>query len=223
MPRKDRIEVIIVHCFATQPDWFSGKTNAEKMAEVTAWHVRDRGWLAIGYAAGIFRDGEVLAGRDLDSDGDTFEEIGAHVKGQNSRSVGIALEGGHGTRANGLFYDNFTREQDIALRAEIQRIRDYAGWDVPVKGHNEYANKACPGFNVARWFARQAPRTSLTQSTTMRATVGAGLSIVTGAGTAMSQLDPMTQAVLAVSVVVAIACGVWIARERIKRALRGDL
>ena len=95
------ITEIIVHCTATRPEWWAGRHMADKVAEIRRWHVQDRGWKNIGYHYLIDRDGTVAEGRPVD-------QIGAHVQGKNTGTIGIALFGGHGSSENDEFSDNFT-------------------------------------------------------------------------------------------------------------------
>jgi hypothetical protein len=147
------ITEIIIHCSATRPEWMAGKTIYEKVNEIRRWHVEDRKWSDIGYAALIGPFGAIAKGRDLDRDGDVWEEIGAHTRGRNTRSIGICLIGGHGAKADDRFSDHFTPEQDKALRILIADLQDQFPTITKISGHNEYANKACPGFNVAEWLS----------------------------------------------------------------------
>lgn len=153
-----RVDEIIIHCTATRAEWWSTRTVKQKTAEVRKWHVEDRGWSDIGYAALIDRDGKVAMGRDLDNDGDTFDDIGAHTKGHNSRSIGIALFGGHGSRETDKFSDHFTPEQDAALRSMIADLKLRFPTIKKISGHNEYAAKACPGFDVMEWLEGEPPK-----------------------------------------------------------------
>ena len=136
------IDEIIVHCTATRPGWMEGRTTEAKVAEVRRWHREDRGWRDIGYHYLIDRNGYIVAGRALD-------QAGAHTKGRNANSIGVALIGGHGAAATDKFEDHFTPEQDKALRGLIEDLR--RRFDVNVSGHNDYAAKGCPGFNVRLW------------------------------------------------------------------------
>ena len=135
---------IIVHCSATRPEWWQGKSLAAKVNEIRRWHVEDNGWRDIGYHFLIDRDGKVAAGRPM-------SQQGAHTKGHNANSIGVCLFGGFGSNAGDEFEEHFTVEQDTALRNLIQDIQDQFGPRVTVSGHNQYANKACPGFNVPDW------------------------------------------------------------------------
>jgi len=218
-----QIDEIIVHCADTRPEWMAGHSVEAKRDEIRRWHVEDRGWRDIGYAMIIDRDGSVAKGRDLDDDGDTFDDIGAHTKGRNSRSVGICLIGGHGSAATDEFEDHFTPEQAVALRQVIAQIKNYAKKDLPVNGHNQYANKACPGFNAPRWYAgRPSARTSIVESNTMQASaVGSVTAAGTGLG-AVSQLDGQAQTLVIILLGVVLLAFLIIMRERIKKWARGD-
>ena len=101
------IDKIFVHCSATKPDWMRRNSGQERVAEIRRWHVDLNGWRDIGYNALIDRDGTVVEGRPI-------EKTGAHAKGYNKTSVGIALFGGHGGHEDDAFDMHFTPEQDRA-------------------------------------------------------------------------------------------------------------
>jgi len=137
---------IILHCAATRPDWRAGETLAQKVHEIRRWHVVDRGWKDIGYHYVIDRDGEIAQGR-------AETTIGAHTAGHNRGTIGICLLGGFGSSETDQFSDHFTPAQDQAVRDLISDIQSRT-LIKKISGHNEYAAKACPGFNVTRWLAR---------------------------------------------------------------------
>lgn len=146
-----QIDKIIVHCAATRPEWMSGQSVTAKRDEIDRWH-RGNGWAGIGYHFLIDRDGAVAEGRSI-------ARAGAHVKGQNKTSIGICLVGGHGAAKDDEFTDHFTAAQDKALRKLISRLRRDFPSIRSVSGHNQWANKGCPGFYVPIWLdgARTAP------------------------------------------------------------------
>ena len=123
------IDTIIIHCTATRPNWWEGKTSQQKVDEVRRWHVEDRGWSDIGYHYLIDRNGTLVEGRPL-------ERTGAHAKGHNTGSVGISLFGGHGGNVSDQFEDNFTEDQDRALRELIAKLKAEHPI-VKTIGHNE--------------------------------------------------------------------------------------
>lgn len=147
------IDTIVVHCTATRPQWWEGKSAEEKVREVRDWHVSGRGWSDIGYHLLIDRYGTVVKGRPI-------ERAGAHARGHNATSIGIALFGGHGSASTDKFEDHFTPEQDKALRSQIDLLqRDHRGIK-KIIGHNEVAAKACPGFQVGPWLKQRDKETS---------------------------------------------------------------
>ena len=144
MPVIRDIRYGFIHCADTWPHQDVG------IADFTKWHLA-RGWRGVGYNYGIRRSGQVEFGRDLDDDGDIWEEIGAHARGYNSRSLGICLAGGKGSNENDRFEDHFTPEQRIALAALMHGIQG-ALPKIKWLGHNAVAANACPGFQVNRAF-----------------------------------------------------------------------
>lgn len=134
------VREIVVHCSATRPSWLAGKSAKAKAAEIRRWHMQDRGWRDIGYHWVIDRDGTIVAGR-------AENVVGSHVLDRNIGTIGVCLVGGHGSSENDRFEDNFTTEQRRALLGLIADISTRTPVN-RVSGHNEFAPKACPGFNV---------------------------------------------------------------------------
>lgn len=127
-----KITKIIIHCSATP----EGRDYT--VADIDHWH-KQRGWKGIGYHYVIYRDGSVHAGREV-------EQIGAHCTGQNANSIGICYIGGM-TADNKKPKDTRTPAQKAALRDLVERlIAKYPA--ATVHGHREFANKACPSFDV---------------------------------------------------------------------------
>jgi N-acetylmuramoyl-L-alanine amidase len=139
------ISEIIVHCAATRPEWMAGATLAEQVEEIRRWHVQGNGWSDIGYHRVIGRDGTVASGRPMD-------KTGAHTLGHNTGTIGVCLIGGHGANANDAPDQHFTSAQMAALVREIKDLKRRFG-PLKVSGHNQYANKGCPGFYVPKWLA----------------------------------------------------------------------
>ena len=222
------INEIIIHCTATPPNWREGQRTSTKVKEVKRWHTDERKWSDIGYSYLVDRDGTVALGRPVD-------RAGAHVKGRNASSIGIALFGGKGGTATDAFQDNFTEDQEAALAALVADLRERFPTIDTVSGHNQYALKACPCFSVPDWTAgRKAslpsplvasapePRTSATQSGTVRASA---VTVASGAGsavTALSALDSVAQYIVLAFAGVVVLSGVWIMRERLRKWAGGD-
>lgn len=206
------ITEIIVHCTATRPEWWADRLTSNKVAEVRAWHVNGRGWADIGYHFLIDRDGAVAEGRPI-------ERTGAHVKGHNTGTIGISLFGGHGGNKDDAFDDNFTEDQGAALRTLVAHLQAEYGPGLKLSGHHEYANKACPCFDVRSWFARTVPtaRTSPAQSTTLQAAAVQIASGLGAGGTAIGALDGTAQIVAMVFAGVVVLAALWIMRERLAK------
>jgi len=77
---------------------------------------------------------------------------GAHVAGHNKNTIGVSLVGGRGGCSDDKFLDNFTEEQEKALRELIEDLKKDHKTITKVTGHNEYASKACPCFDVDEWY-----------------------------------------------------------------------
>lgn len=126
-----KINKIILHCSATK----EGQKFTVK--DIDAWH-KQRGFKGVGYHYVVLLDGTVEAGRPE-------SEIGAHTLGQNANSIGICYIGG--LDANGKPKDTRTDAQREALIKLVKELKaKYPG--ATAHGHNEFANKACPSFNV---------------------------------------------------------------------------
>lgn len=126
-----RINSIIIHCSATP----EGKDFT--VQDIDRWH-KSRGWQCIGYHYVIYRDGSVHEGRPV-------EQIGAHTAGHNAESIGICYIGG--VDAKGKPKDTRTLQQREALRRLVADLKkQHPG--ATVHGHNEFAAKACPCFDV---------------------------------------------------------------------------
>jgi len=143
------VREIAVHCSATRSDWMAGRPLAEKIAEIRRWHMAaPNNWADIGYHWIIDRDGKVLPGR-------AENVIGAGIAGHNAGVIHVCLLGGHGSAETDRFADHFTPPQHITLGQMIDAISAHTRIE-RVSGHNEYAAKACPGFNVPKWMEGNA-------------------------------------------------------------------
>ena len=96
----------------------------------------------IGYHFVIYRDGSIHVGRSV-------EEVGAHCRGHNLVSIGICYIGG--LSKNGKPKDTRTPQQKAAMKSLIEQLKEeYPG--TTIHGHNEFASKACPCFEVKEEF-----------------------------------------------------------------------
>ena len=135
-----QINEIIIHCSAT-PE--GRETTVE---EIDKWH-RERGFKGIGYHYVIYLDGSIHKGREE-------SRQGAHCVLHNACSIGICYIGGCEKQGNKLVpKDTRTPAQKAAL---IELLKDLAIRypNATVHGHNEFAAKACPCFNVAKEYGQ---------------------------------------------------------------------
>ena len=133
-----KIDKIILHCSANGPNSKIG------VKEIRDYHVKQRGWKDIGYHYVIKRNGVLETGRPI-------EQAGAHCTGYNANSIGICLVGGIDNA--GMPQDNFTPEQFEKL-AQFLRVLRLKYPKATIHGHNEFANKACPVFDVKKFLER---------------------------------------------------------------------
>jgi len=130
------IDEIIVHCAATP----EGKDFT--VADIRAWH-KQRGFVDVGYHYVVYRDGRVLLGRPVG-------QQGAHCAdaGKNRGTIGICYIGGvaadgktaKDTRTSAQRSSLLWLTQQLATKHKVKRVT----------GHNQYAAKACPSFDVAK-------------------------------------------------------------------------
>lgn len=134
------IRRIILHCSATP----EGRPFTAK--DLRAWHTakppKGNGWRDIGYHFVIALDGNIEQGRPLD-------QIGAHTIGYNKESIGIVYIGG--VDRQGKPKDTRTNAQRHALFSLVETLRKLYP-QATVHGHNEFARKACPSFDVRKEF-----------------------------------------------------------------------
>lgn len=118
---------VIVHCADTPDDKeFDSK-------DIRKWHVKDNGWLDIGYHYVILRDGVIESGR-LET------EVGSHCKGNNTGSIGICFIG----------RNSFTVDQFRSFYRLIFHLNQ--SWGITsseVYGHYEFTKKkSCPNIDM---------------------------------------------------------------------------
>jgi N-acetylmuramoyl-L-alanine amidase len=104
-------------------------TGVDTTLEKLRASMQRRGYSDIPYHFVILADGSVHATRPL-------ERMGAHCRGHNADSVGVALMGN-------LDKVPPTEAQVAALARLLAELR--RKWDVPIFGHGELRNTACPG------------------------------------------------------------------------------
>ena len=136
---KRKIKEIIIHCSATETKPGSRPIT---IADIRRWH-KSRGFSEVGYHYYIRLDGTIETGRPL-------KQAGAHCKGHNANSIGICYEGGI---LNGKPCDTRTpiqRARMLELILALLTLFDIKS----IHGHNEFANKACPCYDVSKEYKR---------------------------------------------------------------------
>lgn len=123
------INELIWHCTATP----EGRVTT--VAEIDQWH-KARGWSGIGYHFVVYLDGTVHVGRPV-------ANIGAHVEGHNTGTIGCVYVGG--TDKQGKPKDTRTAAQKTAMLELTKQLVAKYGIK-KISGHYEYAAKACPCF-----------------------------------------------------------------------------
>ncbi|MFC5505172.1 peptidoglycan-binding protein [Bosea massiliensis] len=135
-PRASRwIDEIIIHCTATP------EGRDVSVETIRGWHI-GQGWKDIGYHWVVMLDGSVKPGRPE-------AQVGSHVANHNSGTLGVVYVGG--VAADGKTpKDTRTPAQKAALLAHVRALIARYPTVRKVTGHNQYAAKACPSFDVRR-------------------------------------------------------------------------
>lgn len=139
---------LTIHCTATP----ARKPVTSDM--IRQWHTSPapagRGWKQVGYSDMIHLDGKV---ENLvpynDDDVVQPREITNGVEGQNGLSRHVVYVGGMNTPNNAPM-DTRTPQQRTALQNYVTNIIAHHP-DIKIAGHNQFANKACPSFDVPAW------------------------------------------------------------------------
>lgn len=115
-------------------------TTSGSAAAYAKYHIEARGWPGIGYHFVIDKDGTINLTNYL-------ETVSYHVSGQNTRSIGVCLTG------------NFDVQQPTTpqLNSLVRLIRHLGTrfGQLPIKEHNDFAAKSCPGENVSADYITQ--------------------------------------------------------------------
>ncbi len=144
---KKPITYLLIHCTATP----AGREVS--VDDIRRWHLspppQGRGWQKVGYTDLVHLDGSVerLAENNEDAFVDDWE-ITNGAKGLNSVSRHIVYVGG---------VDKSLKPCDTRTEAQKKTLANYVKDfvqrfpNVKVAGHNQFANKACPSFDVKQW------------------------------------------------------------------------
>ena len=133
-----KINKIIIHCTATP------EGREHDVADIRRWHLK-RGFNDIGYHYMIHIDGTIEEGRPINKQG-------AHCSGENRGSIGLCYVGGMSKDMKKAKDTRTQAQKDSLIKLMHELIYKY-NKDMTIHGHNEYANKACPSFNVQEEYA----------------------------------------------------------------------
>ncbi len=151
---------LIIHCTATPAGRHIDADDIER------WHkspvsMGGRGWDRVGYSDMIYLDGTLVNLTPFNQDNNVDPwEITWGAKGMNSRSRHMVYVGG-------LKYDYETplddddkpgyMAADTRTKQQLHAMEIYVKYmilrhpDIKIAGHNQFAAKACPSFNVPNW------------------------------------------------------------------------
>jgi N-acetylmuramoyl-L-alanine amidase len=128
------INEIVIHCTATP------EGRDVSVDTIRTWHLA-QGWKDIGYHYVVMLDGSVQPGRPED-------QVGSHVKGRNTGTLGIVYVGGV-AKDGKTPKDTRTPQQKAALIETVKALLAKYPTIKKVTGHNDHTNaKACPSFKV---------------------------------------------------------------------------
>lgn len=133
---KTPVKEAILHCAAINTGQFSHMGAFQVFATIDRWH-RERGFRCFGYHGLFMPDGTFYSGRP-------FDQIGAHVIGHNTGTLGFLLIESKKIDQIRDYDAYFTMRQRLAVKAKLAHIPGLQ----KVSGHNDYAAKLCPGFKV---------------------------------------------------------------------------
>jgi len=137
------LKFLIIHCTATE---IGRRVTSD---EIRQWHMgappQGRGWTKVGYSDMIHIDGKLENLTQFDQDDNIdYNEMTWGVAGINSKSRHVVYVGG---LLRGEPSDTRTKEQTEALETYI-RYTILRHPEIQIAGHNQFANKACPCFDV---------------------------------------------------------------------------
>lgn len=127
---KRKLKYLVIHCTATH-------TSATANAILRYWKEK-RGWKNPGYHILFHHDKGYTVMAD-------FDRICNGVSGQNFHSIHLSYIGGIDKNRKAI--DNRSESQKILLEKAIIEIKKLMPHLI-IKGHNDFAAKACPSFDA---------------------------------------------------------------------------
>lgn len=144
-----KIKFLILHCTATP----EGREVSKE--DIVKWHTSPvskggRGWSKCGYSDLIQLNGSLVNITPYNSDDDIEAwELTNGAVGTNQFSRHIVYSGGC-TKDGKKAKDTRTSEQKLAMANYVKQVVN-AYPNILIAGHNQFAAKACPSFDVVEW------------------------------------------------------------------------
>lgn len=137
---------LFIHCTATP----EGREVSRK--DLEQWHLVERGWSRLGYSDMIHINGELENLTEFDQDNIVDnDEMTWGVKGQNAKSRHIVYVGGLGKDMCPKDTRTTDQKQTLYYYLKYMILRHP---NILIAGHNQFAKKACPSFDVRLWLMR---------------------------------------------------------------------
>lgn len=117
----------------------SDNPKHDNIETIRAWHMEERGWVDVGYHKYINSQGEIQDGRPLD-------QMGAHTKGHNKNTFGLATFGKFGTQR--------TQKQYAGIIGAIMDLKIQFPSIIKVSQHSDHDQKKphCAGFTKSQMY-----------------------------------------------------------------------
>jgi len=139
---KNKWDKLILHHTENPPGKaIAGEISREEQSKIVEMidksHKNYRGWKnGLGYHVMVFPDGN-----EWYADRWAKQLSGAHTKGENSDSVGVALYGNYDI-------DDITDEQILSVSLIWVALEKHLNRALDLKCHRDFSKKSCPGKNI---------------------------------------------------------------------------
>jgi hypothetical protein len=141
--RPERVNLFVLHHTT------GSYRGAKSVQQIQAFHQGpERGWSDIAYNFLVAPDGAVYEGRG-------WGFTGAHARGKNSESVGVAFIG-DGSKP-------MPDAAKVSVLELLQQAESRFG-SLRIVGHRDVGTTACPGDAIYAWWSSDAPRAFLAPS-----------------------------------------------------------
>lgn len=147
-----KLKYLVIHCSDTP------EGRRVMASDVVDWHTKEPpvgfGWSRAGYSDIVELDGRVVNVRDYDGDNWVQrDEVTYGARGYNAESRHVCYIGGRDRY--GKVRDTRTPEQMRALRNYCIKMK-LGHPDIQIVGHHDLnPGKACPSFDVKKWFEKE--------------------------------------------------------------------